>query len=402
MLGFGIVLPVLGLYAQRFGADALSVGLLVASYSLAQLVSAPILRRVSDRAGRRSVLVCSLLGFAAASLLTGLAGSLTVLLAGRLIGGAAAGSHSVALGAVTDLAGPEERPRLFGHLSSAYALGIALGAVLGGLAGAWNEDAPFLVAAALACVNAVAVWARVPGSTPAGRPAVATDPFGESGATVAAEGSGGEQPAAARSGSGLRTVRRQHVGYIAVGVVAVAAFSGFEATLALLGEQRFDFTLASASAAFATIGVGLVVVRVVLVGPVTRRLGDERTVRWGLGGVAAGLAVLAAAATPAVLVVALVLLVLGHGLLIPALWTGVAMVAAAQDRGTVLRTQQTAGALARVVGPVLAGLLFDRLAPGAAYLFGAALVVVAAAVLVPVANASTGRAQGPADKVTGE
>jgi MFS family permease len=103
-----------------------------------------------------------------------------------------------------------------------------------------------------------------------------------------------------------------------------------------------------------------------------------------------------------VLVVALVLLVLGHGLLIPALWTGVAMVAAAQDRGTVLRTQQTAGALARVVGPVLAGLLFDRLAPGAAYLFGAALVVVAAAVLVPVANASTGRAQGPADKVTGE
>ena len=376
MAGFGIVLPVLGLYSERFGADALDVGLLVASYSLAQLATAPILGRLSDRLGHRSVLVGALFGFAAANLLTALAGSLTVLFVGRIVAGASAGSYTVAQATIAQLAGPDQQASLFALLARAHALGLVLGPVLGALAGALTEDAPFLVVAALACVIAVAVWDRVPVSRPAGWPSA-----------TAVEGSGGIRP----GGFGGAAPRRHLLRYLATAGLAVVAFSGFEATFALLGQQRFAFTLGTASAAFAAMGSGLAVVHWVLAGPVVGRWGSERVVVWGLVGEAAGLALLAAAATPALMTLAVTLLALGHGLSTPALWTRVAAAFPHQDRGGILGTEQTSGAIARVVGPVLAGLLFDRLAPGAPYLVGAALVVVAVAVLWPVA-----RLDGPA------
>ncbi|MEY2609989.1 MAG: hypothetical protein RLZZ128_638, partial [Actinomycetota bacterium] len=134
LVGFGIVVPILGRYAERFGASGLQVGLLFASFSLAQLVFAPLLGRLSDRIGRKPVILISLLGTAVGSFVTGAAGALWVLFLGRILDGASGASVAVAQGAVTDVASPQERPRLLGLLGAAFGVGFVVGPALGGLA----------------------------------------------------------------------------------------------------------------------------------------------------------------------------------------------------------------------------------------------------------------------------
>jgi MFS transporter, DHA1 family, tetracycline resistance protein len=379
LAGIGIVFPVLGVYADRFGADGITVGLLVASYSLAQMVFAPLWGRVSDRVGRRPVILVALVGSAVGSLLTGVASTTAVLFAGRLVDGASGGSLAVAQAAVTDMAGPRERPRLLGLLGSAFAVGLVLGPALAALAGTVDGRAPFFVAAGLALANAGVAWFRLPETNPAVKThasSVATTPGG---AASPPRPPGSERDVALTNGPG-------YLRYVAAALVAAAAFSGFTATFSLLGERRFDLTVASVAAVFAVIGLGLAVVQAVLVGPAVRMLGVDRTLRWGLIGGAAGLAVLAAATTPAALAVALALVVIGHGIFLPTLASQVGAMAGIDARGAALGTQHAAAALARVVGPVVAGLLFERLAPGAAYLFAAGLLVVAATAIVPMSG----------------
>src|SRR6266540_1087554 len=133
LIGFGIVLPILPLWAERFGARPGTIGALVATYSAFQLVCAPLWGRLSDRVGRKPVLVLSLLGTAAGSLLTGLASSLVLLFVGRAIDGMSGASVAVAQAAVTDLAEPSERPRLLGLIGAAFGLGFVAGPALGSL-----------------------------------------------------------------------------------------------------------------------------------------------------------------------------------------------------------------------------------------------------------------------------
>ena len=110
LIGFGIVVPILGVYAERFGASGYAVGWLFATFSLAQLVFAPLLGRLSDRIGRKPVIILSLVGTAVGSFVTGAAGALWVLFLGRVIDGASGGSLAVAQAAVADIAEPEQRP----------------------------------------------------------------------------------------------------------------------------------------------------------------------------------------------------------------------------------------------------------------------------------------------------
>src|SRR6478672_9886731 len=166
LIGFGIVVPILGQYAERFGASGFTVGLLFAVYSLAQLVGAPLLGRLSDHIGRKPVIVIALLGTAVGSFITGAAGALWVLFVGRIIDGASGGSLSVAQAAVADLAPPEERPRLLGLLGAAFGVGFVMGPAIGGLAALGGAHVPFFVAAIIAGVNAVVAARRLPETHP--------------------------------------------------------------------------------------------------------------------------------------------------------------------------------------------------------------------------------------------
>jgi len=200
LVGFGIILPILPLYGERFGASPVVIGLLVAAFSAAQFVFAPLLGRLSDRIGRKPVILVSLFGTAVGSLITGLAWAVWVLFLGRIIDGASGASVSVAQGAVTDLAPPPERPRLLGLLGAAFGVGFVLGPALGGLAAVVGERVPFFVAAFVAFVNALVAMRRLPETHPRFR----TD------ATVTAWSSGVWPAATAEVADAKPDPRRRH------------------------------------------------------------------------------------------------------------------------------------------------------------------------------------------------
>ena len=352
MIGFGIVAPILGRYADRFGASGFQVGLLFASFSLAQMIFAPILGRWSDRVGRKPVIVISLFGTALGSFITGAAGALWVLFAGRLIDGASGASVSVAQSAITDLATKEQRARMLGMLGMAFGVGFVFGPAIGGLAALGGPHIPFYVAGTLALINAVAAIIRLQETRVPNKAAPTTRvhvPF-----------------------------RKRRYGALAgVGFFSMLAFSGFEATFSLFGGARFNLTEASTAVVFLGVGVVMSAVQGSLIGPLTSRFGSLHLLRNGLVFVSIGLLFLGAAVIWPTMIVALLFMVVGAGISNPSLTALVADSAHEDRRGEALGIQQSASALARVFGPPLAGLAFDHVGIGAPFTFGALIYVLA-------------------------
>ena len=360
MVGFGIMLPVLPLYAEDFGASPAMAAAVIAVFSAAQMVAAPLWGRLSDRIGRKPVLIAALVGSSIGSLVTGLAGVLWVLFLGRVLDGASGSSYAVGQAAVADLAEPEDRPRLLGLLAAAFGVGFVAGPLVGSIAALGSRELPFFVAAALAAGNAVVALVRLPSGRPA--PAVLVPKPGR----LALWGAAG--PA----------VRRLAV----LSLVAMVGFAGFEATFAMLVEHRFpDVGDPTVYGLFALIGLLMVLVQTRIVGPVNARLGTRSALRTALSLVAAGMVVLGMGGGWVGLAIALVLLVVGQGVFGPTLSNATVETVGVDGRGSALGLQQSAGAFGRILGPLLAGVLFGRVAVGAPYLVAAVLAVAALAVV---------------------
>ncbi|MGF1665611.1 MAG: MFS transporter [Acidimicrobiia bacterium] len=352
LLSFGIIIPLLPLYAERFQATPMTIGLLFASYSLAQFVFSPIWGRVSDRVGRRPVMLITIAGSAIGSLLVGLAGSLAILFVGRIVDGVSGASVAVARATVADVADPADRPRLMGLLGAAFGLGFVIGPAIGALATLWGPQVPFLVAAGLSLANLVVAFVRLPetrgpGTLPATDARPATD---------------------FRSGLVMR--------FVILTFVAITAFSAFEATFALLADERLAITESGIALVFAGLGLVLVAVQGGMIGPITRRLGETSAIRLGLVLNTIGLAAISTADTWALLVPGLVVLALGQGIITPTLSSAVAGSTTPDRAGSALGFQQSAGGLARVAGPLMGGALFAVSSP-APYLVAAGMTLVA-------------------------
>lgn len=264
LVGFGMGVPVLARYAEGLGASPVQAGLVVAAFSAAQCVCAPVLGRLSDRYGRKPVLVASLAGTAAGSLLTGLAGSLGILVIARLVDGASGASVSVAQATVVDLAPERDRARLLGYLGAAFGVGLTAGPALGALAALASPRLPFLLAGAIAAVNAVAAVRRLPEThpdrsvpspglrVPAGRPPerrpdrmTAPAPRATIGHRPApSPGPSGRGPALAAPPATDDGPHRRQAGrrLAAVVLTSTVAFAAFEATWSLLLRDRYGMT----------------------------------------------------------------------------------------------------------------------------------------------------------------
>ena len=357
MVGFGMVVPILGRYADRFGASGFEVGLLFTSFSIAQFFFAPFMGRLSDRIGRKPVIIISLLGTAVGSFVTGAAGTLWLLFLGRFLDGASGASVSVAQSAITDIAPPEQRARLLGMLGAAFGVGFVLGPAIGGLAALGGPHVPFYVAGVFALCNAVAAFIRLPETN--------------------------QNIGKVRDATQVASRRRSFAWnrFTMTALLSGTAFAGFEATFSLFGERRFQLTEGSAAAVFLVVGVMLVIVQGGLIGPLTKAFGSERLLTAGFATLIAGFIVLSIAEVWALLFLALALLSLGQGLVTPSLTSVVADSVLPERRGEVLGVQQSAGALSRIIGPAIAGLLFDHAGVAwpyvvAAVLTGAALATV--------------------------
>jgi MFS family permease len=290
-------------------------------------------------------------------------------------------SVSVAQAAVADLAAPEDRPRLFGLLGAAFALGFVAGPAIGSLAALGDRRLPFLVAAAIAGINAVAAARRLPETN---RHHVRA-PVSPTSAWV--QETGWEDDAAA-SGLGADEAHDVVVSsparvapLLLVAFVSLAAFSAFEATFALFGRQRLHLQLASTGAVFVGVGLVLAVVQASLVQPVVERLGERGMLRAGLIANALGLLLLAAVRSWWLLVPALLALVVGQGLVMPALTASFAGRAGRERRVHGLGVQQSASGLARVLGPLAGGFAFERLGAPSPFLAGAAVMAACVALV---------------------
>ncbi len=356
LLGFGMVIPAMPLYAEELGAPKEWIGLLMTGYSGMQFLFAPLWGQLSDRLGRRRVLLVSIFMSAVAFTGYALAPSFAWLLASRLFAGAATANIPIAQAYVADVTPPEGRARGMGIIGAAFGLGFVLGPALGGLLTVISLGAPGWGAAALSLANGIVAFLVL--AEPERR--VASRPRGRLMALV---------EELARPG-----IRR----LLACFFLSVLAFSGMEATFALLARERYVLDRQHVNYVFAYIGVLVVVVQGGLVGPLTRRFGEVRLLVAGTALQALALAALPYAPGNAGLLAACVPLAAGSGLAQPALTALISRSARMEDQGGTLGIGQSASAFGRILGPEAATWTYSRW-PAVPYLAGAGLMAVAAA-----------------------
>ncbi|MXX33360.1 MAG: MFS transporter [Gemmatimonadetes bacterium] len=364
LIGFGIVLPILPLYAAGFGARGLETGLLISVYSLVQLVMAPLWGRLSDRFGRRPILILGLLGSAVAYFIFARADSLAMLFLSRIIGGIGGSTIPVAQAYIADVTPPERRAGNMGLIGAAFGLGFVIGPLLGGPIlsplSPGEPTVPGYTAAALCLANAIAAILWLPESR------------GRGGATTASRFD--LRAALARVASS-----RQILLTLATYLCITMAFSTLQPTLSPLASQRFGMGAREAGYLFGLLGAVSAIVQGGIVRRLVPRTGELALLRASALPFAVGLALVGLSSGTPLLLTGLVLLGIGYGGAIPSILGLLSRAVEPERQGAVLGVGQSVGSCARVIGPSMAGSLFDvRLF--LPYLAGAALIVVATAI----------------------
>ena len=362
LVGFGLVIPLLPFYAERFGASPQLVTMLVAIFSLMSMLAAPLWGRLSDRVGRRPVLMVSMAASALAYLWLGLADALWMLFAARALAGICAGNIAAAQAYIADVTPPDKRARGMGMIGAAFGLGFIIGPALGGIV-AGNDlatadlETPGIIAAVLSLVAFLGVVFLLKESLPAGRRG------------AAARG----RVAAVMEALGRPVLSR----LLAIFFLVILAFAGMEATFALWAMRQFSWGPAQVGYVFTFVGVLSAVMQGGAIGPLTRRFGEERLMLGGLVLIAAGLAILPFAAALVPLLVAVSGLALGMGAMQPSLNSLISRRAGEAEQGEVMGVAQSVGSLSRVLGPVIAGALFAGFGRHSPFLWGVGLVALA-------------------------
>lgn len=373
LIGFGIVIPLLPLYAEQFGAGPVTVTWLVAIFSLMQFVFAPWWGQLSDRIGRRPVLLIGLFGSAASYLLFGLAQSLALLFVARALAGVMGANIGVAQAYIADVTPPEQRARGMGLIGAAFGLGFIFGPALGGLLSRYGMAVPFFAAAALSLANALLAVVRLP------------EPLS---AEARARASGSrpglrERLRALRQLGGRSRLSRLYTASFLV----TLAFAAMEATFSLWSARRWGLTPERIAYLFAFLGTVGVLIQGVGMGRLVRRFGERRLALIGAAALTLGLVGVTLAPSLLLLTAALTLFAFGQGTLLPSLSALISHSAGAAEQGRVLGASQSYSALARVLGPVLGGVAFARVGLDAPYFSGAGLAALALVMLVSLPGA---------------
>jgi MFS transporter, DHA1 family, tetracycline resistance protein len=359
LLGFGIVLPILPFYAQRYGASPVQIGAIIAAFSLMQFLFTPVWGRVSDRVGRRPVILVSLFGSVASYLLFARADSVLALLASRMLAGVAGANLAAAQAYIADVTTPETRARGMGWISAAFGLGYMVGPPIAAVVSLrWGVHAPGYVAAALAFINLVLARLWLPEAAPTADKSLMHRTF---------------DPRVLH-----RVLKRPVLGGVTLTMTAVAlATSGVTAMLALYLQARFAFDATRTAWVFSLIGLTSSAIQLGLVHTLVVRFGEKRLAIAGIGLLALSLLALAVAPTPGILRLVLVLYAVGFALTGPSALSLVSRAAAEGEQGMVIGVVQSLGALARVFGPMAAGIALGRLGPSAPMVAGSIVCALA-------------------------
>jgi DHA1 family tetracycline resistance protein-like MFS transporter len=367
LLGFSLILPLVPYYAKDFGASDTIVGLLVASYAAAQLVGAPILGRISDRYGRRPVLLLSILGTALGFILLGVADQLWLLFASRILDGLTGGNISVAQAYITDITDEKDRARGLGLIGAAFGLGFIIGPALGGVLStvggnielgpwAWTYALPAFIAASIALINLLAVFIFLPESlTKERRATLARNP---------------------KTAFNLRSLRqafeRPRVGpLLYTRFFFSLAFAIFQTVFPLFALKRLELEANQTAFVLTYVGILVALVQGVAIGRLSARYQERQLIF--TSSILMSLALAAWALTPSVLVLLVVLIPLAFagGVLNTVVNSALTKVVQPEEVGGILGLSAALESITRVLSPTLGGVLLDFLGAWAPGIIGA-------------------------------
>jgi DHA1 family tetracycline resistance protein-like MFS transporter len=383
-MGFGVLGPVLPFIVSPYLSDgrdlAAVVGWLSSVYAICQVLASPGLGALSDRYGRRPLLLVCLLGSAAGYLLFGVGGALWVLFLSRIIDGLTGANFSIVFASLADSSTEEERGRLFGLFGAVAGVGFVLGPALGGLASHFGARTPVFLTAALTLLNLAWGWLVYPETLAPEHRAPRLAPMSLN-------------PLA--QFRAVLTARRVRWLLVAT-FIAWLPFAAMQSTGIVLIKDSLDWNAGRIGLAFAVFGLVTVAVQGVLIPRVLPRFGDRRVALWGLacqGAAYALLATLVSVASPVVLLAAIIVFGLGDGLLDPSLRGIIAAAAGPREQGRVQGSVESVQALAMIAGPLLAGALYTRAGHAVpSWLSVVAVAAAAGAFMVAVPAARVRRA----------
>ena len=365
LIGFGIVLPLLPFYATDFGADPMLIGLLVAMHPAMQFLFGPIWGRLSDRIGRRPILLLGLVGSGLSYLLFGLATNLTWLFASRIMQGIAGANIPVAQAYIADSTDRENRTRGMGLVGAAFGLGFIAGPAIGGVLVNFGYAAPGFFAAALSLANAAAAFFYLPESLSR-----------EARASAASDGAAG---LLSRLKLAVSFARHPAIGtLIAIFVLATFVFAAFTTVFPLWIEIKLDYDAQHAGYLMAYLGLLMAIVQGRLIGPMARRFGERRLLVIGTTVLILGYALMPLADTLLILCAVLVLIALGSGLNWPTATSLASQHAPIDRQGGVLGVMQSLSALGRMLGAAWAGWVFGTWRPATPFTLSAVIMSLAA------------------------
>jgi MFS family permease len=359
MLGLLMILPLLPFYAKTLGAGGAVVGLLVSSFSVAQLLSAPVWGRFSDKFGRRPALMVGLGASAVAYVVFAYADSLWLLFLSRIVQGAGGGTVSVIQAYVADATRPEDRAKSLGWLSAATNAGVALGPVIGSWVQLWSKNTPGLVAAGMCVVNMIFASKYLTEIRKPGGDSTKAKPKGSREAVLRVV-SHPSEPASR---------------LILIYALAIGAFQGTTAILALFLADRFGVTENTIGYFFMYIGVLSVVVRALILGRLVDTVGEPQLSRVGLLLLAGGLVGLSFAPNLPLLALAVGMLPLGTAFTFPCVTAMLSRIVSSAERGLYMGVQQTFGGVTRVAFPVILGVAFDTFGHQSPFWISASVVL---------------------------
>lgn len=360
LLGFSLIIPLLPYYAQTFNASDITVGLLLASYAAAQLIGAPLLGRASDRLGRRPILLISISGTFLGFLIFGLAKSLTMLFASRILQGLTGGNLSVAQAYITDVTDAKSRNRGLGMIGAAFGLGFIIGPALGGILSSRSYSIPAFVASGLAFVNLLLIAFWLPESLTMDRRAQLPQ----------------KKPALSLKAL-LEALERPLTGSLLVTRFLYSlAFVILQSIFSLFALKRFGMSVVATGFVLTYVGVVSVFTQAWLVGRLSQRFKDMVLIESGLVLLALGLLVWAFAPSVPILVLSVTPIALAGGMLNTIVPSALTKTVEPQEIGGILGLSTSIESATRVVSPLLGGFMLERIsywAPGA---FGALLLFI--------------------------
>jgi DHA1 family tetracycline resistance protein-like MFS transporter len=348
LVGFGIVIPVLPFYAEgtAFNATPRTVGLLFASYSIMQLIFSPILGGLSDKHGRRPVLLLSIIGTGIGFLILGLASTILMLFIGRILDGITGGNISTAQAYIADITTKENRAKGMGMIGAAFGLGFIFGPAIGGILSRWGIQVPFFFAAALCFANALLLYFRLPETVTADHPAKNSAAGGRSLRNV------------------LASLKQPRLAFVLViYFLFIVAFSIMTTSFSLYTMFRFGYDAQHTGYLFAYVGIIAVIIQGGLIGRLVKRFGELPLVIFGAFCFAISLFAIPfvgpAAGGLAGLLIGGGVFSMGNSLATPALTSLASKSVGPAQQGMVLGVTQSTASLARAVGPFLAAVLIN-------------------------------------------